>query len=122
MAAFIPGEEGNYMQGLISSRKFLKFDDFEIDKFLQEGGYGKVYSATRKSDGLRVAMKFFGYTRQKPDVEEIRKEVALMIRLDKGMSNIHELCNPAFKYVIDTLIHPASINSSNDGVCLIMIS
>jgi serine/threonine protein kinase len=51
---------------------------------LQEGGYGKVYSATRKSDGLRVAMKFFGYTRQKPDVEEIRKEVALMIRLDKG--------------------------------------
>lgn len=84
MAAFLPAEDGNHMQGLISSRRFLKFEDFEIDKFLQEGGYGKVYSATRKSDGLRVAMKFFGYTRQKPDVEEIRKEVALMIRLDKG--------------------------------------
>jgi hypothetical protein len=29
-------------------------------------------------------MKFFGYTRQKPDEAEIRREVALMIRLDKG--------------------------------------
>jgi serine/threonine protein kinase len=84
MASFLPDDEGNYMSGLISSRKFLKFEDFEIDKFLQEGGYGKVYAATRKSDGKKVAMKFFGYTRQKPDVEEIRKEVALMIRLDKG--------------------------------------
>ena len=74
------------VSGLISSRKFLNFQDFEMGIFLQEGGYGKVYAATRKSDGLRVAMKFFGYTRQKPDVDEIRKEVALMIRLDKGVA------------------------------------
>ena len=104
MASFLTSDEDNYMSGLISSRRFLKFEDFEINEFLQEGGYGKVYSATRKSDGKKVAMKFFGYTRQKPDVEEIRKEVALMIRLDKGakalswkkfhcLTLLHEYCH-----------------------------
>ncbi len=83
MASFV-AEETHMAAGLISARRYLKFEDFTINNFLQEGGYGKVYSATRKSDGFRVAMKFFGYTRQKPLVDEIRKEIALMIRLDKG--------------------------------------
>ena len=67
MASFLPEEDANYMQGLISSRRshsltysltrslthsltrslfhctrFLNFEDFRIDSFLQEGGYGKV--------------------------------------------------------------------------------
>lgn len=83
MAAFVGGQQEEYMTGLISSRWSLKFEDFKDLKFLLEGGYGKVYSAVRKSDGFRVALKFFGYTRHRPDLQEIRKEVALMIRLDK---------------------------------------
>lgn len=59
------------------------FDDFAIDKFLQQGGWGKVYAATRNSDGKKCALKFFGYTNHKPNLTEINQEISLMISLDK---------------------------------------
>ena len=44
---------------------------------------GKVYAATRKSDGKNMALKFFGYTKAKPDINEINREIGLMIKLDR---------------------------------------
>ena len=42
-----------------------------------------MYAAKRKSDGKNVAMKFFGYTKAKPDISEINREIGLMIKLDR---------------------------------------
>lgn len=40
----------------------IKFDDFIVEKFLQEGGWGRVYSAIRKSDNKRGKQFYFGLT------------------------------------------------------------
>jgi serine/threonine protein kinase len=66
-----------------TSKYNVSFDAFELGEYMQEGGWGKVYSATRKSDGRKVAMKFFGYTKARPDVSEINREIGLMIKLDR---------------------------------------
>ena len=63
-------------------------NDFIVGEYLQEGGWGRVHSGTRKSDGLKVALKFFGYTKAKPDMHEINREIGLMIRLDQ----VHGVC------------------------------
>lgn len=44
---------------------------------------GKVFSATRKRDGKKCALKFFGYTNHRPVLEEIYQEIRLMISLDR---------------------------------------
>lgn len=74
----------------VSTVPQLSFEDYEIQfPHLQEGGWGKVYSAVVKgsSQSLErekdaneeyVAMKFFGYTRQQPITSEIMKEINLM--------------------------------------------
>jgi serine/threonine protein kinase len=38
----------------------LCFNDFNIEDKLQEGGWGRVYSAVHIATNQRVAMKFFG--------------------------------------------------------------
>lgn len=54
-----------------------------LAKFIPYAHTGKVYAATRKSDGKNVALKFFGYTKARPDVNEINREIGLMIKLDR---------------------------------------
>lgn len=44
---------------------------------------GKVFAATRKCDGKKCALKFFGYTNHKPVLKDINQEISLMISLDK---------------------------------------
>lgn len=58
--------------------------DFEIGSYLQEGGMGKVYAATRKKDGRRVALKLFGYTKRLATPDDIQHEIDLMAAL-KGV-------------------------------------
>ena len=43
-------------------------------------GFGKVFPSTRTRDGKKFAMKFFGYTDNKPIMQDINREV-LMLRL-----------------------------------------
>lgn len=58
----------------------VNFNDYEVQQpHLQEGGWGKVYSAKEKRNNNNyVAMKFFGYTKQQPILSEIMKEINLM--------------------------------------------
>ena len=44
---------------------------------------GKVFAATRKRDGKKCALKFFGYTNHRPVLDEIYQEIRLMISLDR---------------------------------------
>lgn len=59
-----------------------KIEDFLLGRYVHAGGYGTVYSGTRKKDNKEVALKFFGYTKKKPDIGEIQKEIKLMIDLE----------------------------------------
>jgi serine/threonine protein kinase len=61
----------------------LSYENYEIQfPHLQEGGWGKVYSAVVKNNSQEfVAMKFFGYTKQQPITSEIMKEINLMKNL-----------------------------------------
>ena len=68
---------------ILPSHRIFQSQDFTVLKFLGEGGYGKVFEAI-STDGHRVALKFFGYTKYKPRVKSIYKEIALMHRLDDG--------------------------------------
>lgn len=78
------------MGGIISKKKRdvdyataktdkLDHEDFSIGKYLAEGGSGKIFVGLRKSDGLEVALKFFGYVRGwEVDEKEIRDEMETM--------------------------------------------
>ena len=46
----------------------------QLDRSSQ-GSYGVVVDATRKSDGKYFVMKFFGYTKNKPDISWILREI-----------------------------------------------
>ena len=74
------------LQYFVPKRKILNFDNFKLGGSLGEGGYGKVYAATYVRDGIEVpvALKFFGYTKYKPNLDTIWKEIILMLRLDDG--------------------------------------
>ena len=43
---------------------------------------GKVFAGTRKSDGKKCALKFFGYTNHRPVLQDIYQEIRLMISLE----------------------------------------
>ena len=75
-----------------STSRQLTPADFTVNfPHLQEGGWGKVYSARLKNDeNVKVAMKFFGYTRQRPSYEEIMKEINLMRSL-KGVEGVVQI-------------------------------
>ena len=49
--------------------------------------YPTVYSAKRKSDGRKVALKLFGYTKRLATPEDIQHEVDLMAAL-KGIEGL----------------------------------
>jgi hypothetical protein len=58
------------------------FADYDIDtNAIAKGAYGKVFRATRLKDGEEVAMKFFGYLKNKPDFGKITHEIMLMTEL-----------------------------------------
>lgn len=52
-----------------------RFDpgDFEILEFIASGGYGSVFKGRRKSTEQIVALKFFGYSVNKPSIKYIKK-------------------------------------------------
>jgi calcium-dependent protein kinase len=60
----------------------LNKDDFTVESIINEGGYGTVYKGVRKHDQLKVALKFFGYTENKPFEQEIDMEIRLMLSLN----------------------------------------
>jgi serine/threonine protein kinase len=68
----------------------MNFEDLEILDFLQEGGWGKVYSARLIADGRKVAVKFFGYTANKPNADAVSREVDLMQNM-KGIQGVAQL-------------------------------
>jgi serine/threonine protein kinase len=56
-----------------------------------ESRMGTVYHGVRKSDGVPVALKFFGYTRRAPSDENIREEIRVMMELRNvdGVVHLH---------------------------------
>jgi len=73
------------------SNDLLNPYDFIIhDNFFEPGGYGKVFPATRRIDGKKFAMKFFGYTDNKPEMEAIKKEIEIMRDLN-GLQGVVQL-------------------------------
>jgi hypothetical protein len=62
-------------------------EDFIIHDFLAKGGMGAVYCATRRSDQLKVALKFFGYDEKCPDMDSIQLEVAALTAL-RGLDGV----------------------------------
>jgi serine/threonine protein kinase len=81
-------------------RLWNEFENYEIHEVVGTGGWGKVYSALRRSDNKPVALKFFGYTLQSPVISSINSEVMLMMSLIGvhgqylffDLSLIHPLC------------------------------
>lgn len=58
------------------------FEGYNVEnECLGQGGWGKVFAATRKCDQKKFAMKFFGYTNSNPVVEAINSEIVLMMAL-----------------------------------------
>jgi serine/threonine protein kinase len=68
----------------------VHFSDYSLGGFLQQGGWGTVHAATRRRDGKRVAMKFFGYTEREPSLNDIWNEIDLMLKL-AGLSGVVQL-------------------------------
>lgn len=66
------------------------YGDYQDFTFVRAGGWGTVFSAQRISDGKRFAMKFFGYTSNRPNMAEIEKEIRLMVSL-RGVDGVVQL-------------------------------
>ena len=63
---------------MMETPKYKSIHDFEIRDQLDrssQGSYGVVVDATRRSDGKYFVMKFFGYTKNKPDISWILREI-----------------------------------------------
>jgi hypothetical protein len=59
-------------------KKYKSIRDFEIQAKVNgssQGSYGVVVNAIRVVDRKEFAMKFFGYTKNKPDVSWILREI-----------------------------------------------
>lgn len=56
-----------------------------------QGSHGVIVNAVRNADGKQFVMKFFGYTRNKPDVSWIIREIDNLKALDgiQGKKSIH---------------------------------
>jgi serine/threonine protein kinase len=57
---------------------------------LAKGGMGSVYRGTRKADGLKIALKFFGYDEKCPDMDSIQLEVTALTAL-RGLDGVVSL-------------------------------
>lgn len=76
------GEDFNYSSVL---------GDYNLDKVLGEGGFGKVYLATNRETGENVAIKFMDvshYLTHADQIEEIYREADALQKLDHN-SIIH---------------------------------
>ncbi len=59
-------------------RCYNSIDDFDIQPNIGEncsGSFGVIVTAIRKTDQKEFVMKFFGYTRNRPDVSWILREL-----------------------------------------------
>mmetsp|Transcript_2935 Transcript_2935/g.4448 ORF Transcript_2935/g.4448 Transcript_2935/m.4448 type:complete len:650 (+) Transcript_2935:131-2080(+) len=56
----------------------LNAEDFVVNSYVAEGGMGVVYSAYRKQDKSKVALKFFGYNEHHVSVSDICGEIKLL--------------------------------------------
>jgi serine/threonine protein kinase len=74
-------------------RLWNEFENYEIGSVVGTGGWGKVYSALRRSDQKVVALKFFGYSFQSPVMSSINSEVMLMMSLI-GVHGIPSIISP----------------------------
>mmetsp|Transcript_12385 Transcript_12385/g.12790 ORF Transcript_12385/g.12790 Transcript_12385/m.12790 type:complete len:565 (-) Transcript_12385:261-1955(-) len=70
--------------------KTLERHDFNDFTYVQTGGAGKVFLASRKNDNKKYAMKFFGYTSKQPKLNDIEREITLMQAL-KGIPNVVQI-------------------------------
>ena len=72
----------------------------------RKGSYGVVVDAVRLSDGKEFVMKFFGYTKQKPDVAYILREVdnLQMLRSESGVAHIETVFNDTIEGIISQTI------------------
>jgi serine/threonine protein kinase len=61
-----------------------------VHDFLAKGGMGSVYRGTRKADGLKIALKFFGYDEKCPDMDSIQLEVTALTAL-RGLDGVVSL-------------------------------
>jgi serine/threonine protein kinase len=70
----------------------LRADDFSIaeSEFMCHGGWGAVYNVKKKIGTGHVAMKFFGYTKNRPNITSIRREITLMNSL-RGVQGVVQL-------------------------------
>lgn len=59
----------------------LSASDFELGTEIARGGYGVVFNAVRKSDGKKLAIKFFGYTDKRPEWHWLKIEVEFLADL-----------------------------------------
>ena len=75
------------------NHKYRSIRDFEIQAKLNgtsQGSYGVVVNAIRISDKKQFVMKFFGYTKNKPDISWILREIDNLRALEgiRGVAQI----------------------------------
>lgn len=71
----------------LSGVSVFKPEDFEIGKYISEGGYGRVHIGVEKKTRTPYALKFFGYTSKQPKMATIEAEIDVMQHLQgiKGL-------------------------------------
>jgi serine/threonine protein kinase len=72
----------------------------------RRGSYGYVVDARRLSDGKEFVMKFFGYTKQKPDIAYILREIdnLQILKTLTGVAHIETIFNDSIEGYISRAI------------------
>lgn len=101
-------------EDMIHSIPRLSPDDFRIadSQFMCNGGWGAVYSVHRKNGKGQVAMKFFGYTKNRPNLIAINREIGLMnvLRGVKGVVQLIGIFHDTVEGLGETNIYMQYIN------------
>lgn len=76
----------------LSTVPHVNVDEYCISdaEFLCNGGWGAVYSVKMKYRPGRVAMKFFGYTKHRPILSSIQREIIRTNAL-RGVAGVVQL-------------------------------
>jgi serine/threonine protein kinase len=87
--------------------QMLNRTDYKLDKFIQQGGMGIVYSGTNPAQE-KIACKLFGYNNQKPDDDSIRREINLLLALQgiEGVVKMHGIFMDSEKGVVKGKHYP----------------
>lgn len=93
----------------MSVHKYKSIKDFEIQAQLNgssQGSYGVVVNAIRNTDGKEFVMKFFGYTKNKPDISWILREIDNLRALEgiKGVAQIEATFTDTAEGIISHVI------------------